>query len=556
MKIIQKGERITLDDYINTSTKMVIDVKVSGIISNHQSSYHYCCLGLEGNDSVSFLVDKDKTKSPFNAVVFVSSEDHGVFEINLEHIPEMIQKLIFTISKNDNSPIDSARIRIGQNSPKLQFDFTGDVFHRGLDITIIEFYRKDNVWKIRVVAENLQENLKKFLKEIQKQKTSPAQPEQRLPISAPTLPRRPTPPPVSHWGDRNDDSHRLNKMLMFFLGDDFKRLTSTAKVYCMRHLCWTIWFLFPFGAVFGWLHLALKTYRFEFVRNTLLYGIACVIPYGLSLNSLNFGLIIIVPWVLGLVHCYGTFKTTLLQTIDSCGRRGFTQVKTKGDLHDLNTITYEIFFDTSIPNDWALPILADRCKNGFYNDMQTFYSKLKVMPKYYGEIEKYFYVEPVTKEQSETSKRQRRWRVFFTIISLSLLMLVLCGGTYGLLEYSPELKLHVYTTLNWDYYKKTQGIGSGVNKNEAIHNAKVNALANGLGEELFHKEVGTVGSVTISDDGGDKTTMSQDENENYTKQVKGRVSDVEIISESQSTDDLYNITIKAKVLMNADREKK
>ncbi|MDR2757522.1 MAG: hypothetical protein LBC20_17665 [Planctomycetaceae bacterium] len=95
-----------------------------------------------------------------------------------------------------------------------------------------------------------------------------------------------------------------------------------------------------------------------------------------------------------------------------------------------------------------------------------------------------------------------------------------------------------------------------MNKSEALHNAKVNALANGLGEELFRKEVGTIGSVTISNDSGDKTTMSQDEKENYTKQVQGRVSDVEIISESQSTDGLYNITIKAKVLMNANREKK
>jgi hypothetical protein len=534
---------------------------VNGIISNHGLAYNYYCLGLEGNDNVSFFVGKNKTKSPFGAVVFISN-DHGVFNVHLEHISETIQKLVFTISKNDNSPINSAKINIGQNSPELQFNFTGEVFRNGRDIDLIEFYRKDSIWKMRVVVENLQENLKKFLKEITDKKTSLTQQKQSTPVpvqpvSTPLVPpRRPTPPPVSR-DNYIENLRGLNKVLTHCLGDDFKRINTIARQYCIRHLCWTLWFWFPFGAFFGWLHLALKTYRFEFVRNTILYGIACIIPYCLSLNSLNLGLIIIVPWVLGLVHCYGTFKTTFLQTIDSCGRKGFTEVrKDKEERYDLNTITYEVFFNTSVPNDWALPILADRCKKGFYYNMEHFYTRLNLRPEFRKEFEKIFYVEAVTDEQAKKSKQQRKRIFIFATILFSSLILTLCGGIYGLLQHSPELKQYVYTTLNWDYYKNAQGIGSGVNKSEALHNAKVNALANGLGEELFHKEVGTIGSVTISNDSGDKTTMSQDEKENYTKQVQGRVSDVEIISESQSPDGLYNITIKAKVLMNANREKK
>jgi hypothetical protein len=90
------------------------------------------------------------------------------------------------------------------------------------------------------------------------------------------------------------------------------------------------------------------------------------------------------------------------------------------------------------------------------------------------------------------------------------------------------------------------------------NNAKVNALTNGgLKEQLSYNEVRNNNMVTLSNDSGDQTTMSQVENENYTKQVQGHIKDIEIISESQSTkDDSYNTTIKAKVLMNANRKKK
>jgi stress response protein SCP2 len=570
MKILQKGERIKLSDYVDPTKELVVALKTTG------SKINCCCLGLDDAGNAAFLVDKDKTKAPFNTVVLTPQTE--TFSLSLEHLPQPVLCLVFIIDKNSEFHAASVKI-IEKDSTLFSFNFTDNIFNHSQYATILEIYRKDNVWRLRVVAEKTQEILKKHLRKsepIKPLQISVLTPSLKLsnpsnalvqPVSPPiariqsvSSPITRTPvksPPVVQVGqtEEEDDEEELrgfDKLFAFLLGEDSKCITSIAKIDCIRHFFWTLWFWFPFGAVLGWLHLAMKTHRFAFLRYALQYGNACIILFFLS--SFYWGLMVVVPWIIGIIHCYSTFKTTFLQTLDSCGRRGFSHEDVKGEKHNLNTISYETFINTSVPNKWAIPILFDRYKHGFYGNLPTFCSRLKIAQKNYPFVEKYFYVEPITTEHSERSKRKRKRRLIFGGASLLLLIAAVCYGMYAILEQSPDLKLRCYTALDWDYYKAAQGLGSGVSKNEALHNAKVNALANALGEDLFHKEIGTIDSATHSTDVEDKTTVTQDEKENYTKQVQGRVSDVEIIEESQSPDGLFNITIRAKILMNANRK--
>jgi len=129
------------------------------------------------------------------------------------------------------------------------------------------------------------------------------------------------------------------------------------------------------------------------------------------------------------------------------------------------------------------------------------------------------------------------------------------GSTAYLLAvvYNPNAHISTYLASEsqnaGSQYKTVQGTGSGTNRNGALLAAKQSALKNAVGERLAFMETGRSSIMTFSDDEGDVSTAAQGFGEGYEKRIEGNVSDVKILSESQSGG-LFHFTIEAKVRMN------
>jgi hypothetical protein len=572
MKTLKKGENVKLRDYVDLDTDFYVVYTIAGATN---SAYNCAFAGLDKNGTLCKQLNGQPFIVPPSSSSIVTAQcDKNTFRflIKLTQISNTVEKIIAVVRKNDASSIRNAKVMIctisGQKlDAKLAADFTDTdtIFRNDRIVNVIEFYRYNNEWKIRAVVDRLVPELK----DIVKKRLSELQPHSiaQAKITSPPILTRQTqsrtsvtsPIPSPQHPQINWYQSVVNGILSLHLFDTIN-IPRVAKRYFFRHCAWTLWFWFPFGAVFGWLHLALKTFRPQFFFFALFYGVFCVIPYLLSLSSLNFGLIIIAPWIIGLISCYASFNTTLLKTLDSMGRSG-SKIKTRDNKYELNSITYEVYHLVGI-KDYALPIFATRCERKFEH-LEGFYKQLRdggcqLKEDDLSMFDRTFYIEPITPIEISRNQRQRSLRRLLAVAGFFALLTGLCYGGYVFVEHlPPDVRQHTYieifNVLDWDYYKEAEGIGSGIKKEEALQNAKVNALANGLGEELFRKEVGSGGVKTISDDEGDKNSATQDSKEDYTKQVQGRVSDIEIVTETQS-DGLWNITIKAKVLVNAERK--
>ena len=98
-------------------------------------------------------------------------------------------------------------------------------------------------------------------------------------------------------------------------------------------------------------------------------------------------------------------------------------------------------------------------------------------------------------------------------------------------------------------YQNVSGIGSGANRHEALLSAKIAAIRNARGEYISSVQSSRSATITFSDDEGDVNKAEQESQEDYEKRIEGRISEVEIILETQQ-DGLFQIGIKAKVRMN------
>lgn len=150
---LKRGMRDKLDKYVNLNDAIEITMSVDG-----PSVYDFCCFGVDSANKLSddrYMIFYNQISSPYDEIIYSSSDSFASFTIKLPSLPINIQKLVFTVSIDGNSTmgnIDSYLLNLNQSGREaLSLSLSGNDFGQEKAIVSIEIYKKD-VWRINAVA--------------------------------------------------------------------------------------------------------------------------------------------------------------------------------------------------------------------------------------------------------------------------------------------------------------------------------------------------------------------------------------------------------------------
>ena len=149
----QKGQRDKLEKYLNINQDVEIAMSVSGT-----AVYDFTCFGLDSQGKLSndaYMVFYNQTQSPNKEIRYQASKNKAQFFVNLNQLPETIQKLSFTVSidgAGNMGMIENHVVQIRQNNQNvLELLLSGADFQKETAIISMEIYKKD-VWRFAMTA--------------------------------------------------------------------------------------------------------------------------------------------------------------------------------------------------------------------------------------------------------------------------------------------------------------------------------------------------------------------------------------------------------------------
>lgn len=147
--IAQRGTRDRLEKYFDTARPLKVTLQLQGA-----ATYDFCCFGVDKDDKLSddrYMIFYNQLRSPNGEIIGEQTASAMSFTVNLDALPQTIQKLVFTGSidgAGTMGEISSHKIFIGD---KITAEFGGKDFQLEKAITSLEIYRKDG-WRFNVVA--------------------------------------------------------------------------------------------------------------------------------------------------------------------------------------------------------------------------------------------------------------------------------------------------------------------------------------------------------------------------------------------------------------------
>ena len=147
--IAERGTRDKLEKYFDLNSPLKIKLQIQGA-----AVYDFCCFGVDKDNKLSddrYMIFYNQLSSPRREIVGAEIPSGMEFTINLNALPEKIQKLVFTGSIDGAgvmNEISSHKIFIGN---EISAEFSGADFEKEKAITSLEIYRK-NGWRFNVVA--------------------------------------------------------------------------------------------------------------------------------------------------------------------------------------------------------------------------------------------------------------------------------------------------------------------------------------------------------------------------------------------------------------------
>ncbi len=163
--IIQKGFRGKLQDFTDTNSEIEVCMKIDG-----HAVYDFCCFGVDSNNKLSddrYMVFYNCTASPENEIRYTPAANSAKFNIMLGHLPQKINKLVFTVSIDGNSTmgqISSHTMSVIQNGTEaIGLSLAGSDFSKEKAIISMEIYKKD-IWRIAFIANGFNGGIGELLK--------------------------------------------------------------------------------------------------------------------------------------------------------------------------------------------------------------------------------------------------------------------------------------------------------------------------------------------------------------------------------------------------------
>jgi len=163
---IRRGMRDSLENYIDKTTEFKVRLSVLG-----NSVYDYSCFGLDCNGKLSddrYMVFYNQMSSPKNEICYVQKAKEGEFNIRLSTLPASVDRLVFTVNIDGNGTMgmitDCSFIVKQREMSVLNMHLNGKDFSSEKAIILVEFYRKNGVWRFSAVARGFNGGLSELLK--------------------------------------------------------------------------------------------------------------------------------------------------------------------------------------------------------------------------------------------------------------------------------------------------------------------------------------------------------------------------------------------------------
>lgn len=184
---LQKGFRGKLDEHLNSSGEISVEMAVTG-----SSVYDFSCFGVDDKNKLTddrYMVFYNQKSSPNGEIALVQSPTGANYRIKLASLPATINKLVFTIAIDGNGTMNAVSrcsIKIAQGGmDKLTFDLSGKDFQNEKAVIMIEIYRKDG-WRIAAVGSGFNGGLGDLLKSYGGEEVAKVSPPPPKPTVAPT----------------------------------------------------------------------------------------------------------------------------------------------------------------------------------------------------------------------------------------------------------------------------------------------------------------------------------------------------------------------------------
>ena len=163
---VERGYRSKVADLININDAFSIRMSTNG-----PATYDTSCFGIDPDDKLSddrYMVFYNQVSSPLNEITYSTANAIDNYSINLNALPPAINKLVFAVSIDGDSTMSSIashKIEIAQNgNVVLETELSGKDFHNERAIVGIEIYRKNDQWRITVVARGFDGGLDDLLR--------------------------------------------------------------------------------------------------------------------------------------------------------------------------------------------------------------------------------------------------------------------------------------------------------------------------------------------------------------------------------------------------------
>ncbi len=162
--IFRRGMRDKLSNFVDITREIVLEMSVAGA-----AEYDFCCFGVDNNGKLSddrYMVFYNQVNSPNNEIQYKKENERAFFNVELNRIPNTINRLIFTVSIDGNGTmgeIGNACFRILQdNVSKIEMELTGADFNAEKAIIAVEMYMKDE-WRVATSASGFNGGLSALL---------------------------------------------------------------------------------------------------------------------------------------------------------------------------------------------------------------------------------------------------------------------------------------------------------------------------------------------------------------------------------------------------------
>ena len=149
----QKGQRDKLEKYLDVNQELEVVMQVEGT-----AVYDFTCFGLDAQEKLSddaYMVFYNQMQSPNREICYQAMGREAHFFVNLNQLPEKIQKLAFTVSidgAGNMGMINRHVVQIRQNNQSLlELSLSGGDFQKETAIISMEVYKKD-VWRFCMTA--------------------------------------------------------------------------------------------------------------------------------------------------------------------------------------------------------------------------------------------------------------------------------------------------------------------------------------------------------------------------------------------------------------------